>query len=388
MQTFLILGNHPEIALLEAETVLGKTSDSLHGHAALFSGIESHPEFIVGKLAGVIKTGAIIDHVREFSKDNIAEFLASLLMSDGEKVRFGISVYDGENTALADKMLEQYDAIGMSIKSLLKEQGISSRFVISKNAQLSAADIVKNQILDRGAEFVLITTEYGIAIGQTNGVQRFEDWSHRDFDRPARDAKRGMLPPKLARTMINLAGSNPETSTILDPFCGVGTVLAEAALLGFSKIIGSDIDPKAIKDTRKNLNWLTKNYDIHPHIELFESRAQNISAHIPKSSIDCIVFEPFLGNPRKGHESRDDLQKMKGVLEHLYRESLKSLRELMKDDGRIIAAIPVHYFENEPMRLQMDSLVHELGFTYVHEPMHYRQKHQFVGRDITILKRI
>ena len=35
-------------------------------------------------------------------------------------------------------------------------------------------------------------------------MQDFEQWGARDYGRPSRDAVRGMLPPKLARMMVNL----------------------------------------------------------------------------------------------------------------------------------------------------------------------------------------
>ena len=57
-------------------------------------------------------------------------------------------------------------------------------------------------------------------LGQTLVVQPFKVLSKRDFGRPARDDHSGMLPPKLAQIMINLARRNDDisTKTILDPF--------------------------------------------------------------------------------------------------------------------------------------------------------------------------
>ena len=64
------------------------------------------------------------------------------------------------------------------------------------------------------------------------------------MDKPYRDMRRGMLPPKLARSLVNLAigAKSPSDMTILDPFCGTGTVLMEAMLLG-THVVGTDLAP-------------------------------------------------------------------------------------------------------------------------------------------------
>ncbi|MBD3208810.1 methyltransferase domain-containing protein, partial [Candidatus Woesearchaeota archaeon] len=55
--------------------------------------------------------------------------------------------------------------------------------------------------------------------------------------------------PKLARAMVNLAG---RTKNILDPFCGSGGILIEAALM-HKQATGIDIDPAMITRAKKNL---------------------------------------------------------------------------------------------------------------------------------------
>ena len=65
---------------------------------------------------------------------------------------------------------------------------------------------------------------------------------------------------------------------MLDPFCGVGTTLIEASLLGFDQMIGSDIDEKAVADTEKNLNWLSREFDLQlPETTLEVCPAQELS---------------------------------------------------------------------------------------------------------------
>jgi len=76
--------------------------------------------------------------------------------------------------------------------------------------------VEENDLLASGGEHVLMGVEGKLMIGQTEAVQPYKQWSARDFGRPARDPKSGMLPPKLARLMINLSGVDPKGKTILD----------------------------------------------------------------------------------------------------------------------------------------------------------------------------
>jgi tRNA G10 N-methylase Trm11 len=59
----------------------------------------------------------------------------------------------------------------------------------------------------------------------------------------------GALRPTVAAALVHLAG--PPTGTLLDPCCGSGTILAEAAAAGWAPA-GSDIDPDAVTAARQN----------------------------------------------------------------------------------------------------------------------------------------
>jgi tRNA (guanine10-N2)-dimethyltransferase len=75
-----------------------------------------------------------------------------------------------------------------------------------------------------------------------------------DFNSRKADQRPGFAPvslsPKLARAMVNLTGSN---TSILDPFCGTGGILIEAALIGL-KAEGSDISKDMLEKAAANLS--------------------------------------------------------------------------------------------------------------------------------------
>ncbi|WP_433871556.1 methyltransferase domain-containing protein [Saccharopolyspora sp. CA-218241] len=62
----------------------------------------------------------------------------------------------------------------------------------------------------------------------------------------------GTLHPPLAAAMALLAGTGP-TDTVLDPCCGTGTLLIEAADLGLgARLLGADHDPRALAAATAN----------------------------------------------------------------------------------------------------------------------------------------
>lgn len=68
------------------------------------------------------------------------------------------------------------------------------------------------------------------------------------------------MSPKLARAIINLTGI--QKGSFVDPFCGIGGILVEAGLMGFS-VLGYDIDPEMLKKAAINLkHYKIKNYKL------------------------------------------------------------------------------------------------------------------------------
>ncbi|MEM2107542.1 MAG: TRM11 family methyltransferase [Candidatus Bathyarchaeia archaeon] len=62
------------------------------------------------------------------------------------------------------------------------------------------------------------------------------------------------IQPKLAKSLVNLARARPG-DIFMDPFCGVGGILIEAAAMG-CRVVGSDISPDMVKKTLLNFRYL------------------------------------------------------------------------------------------------------------------------------------
>ena len=152
-------------------------------------------------------------------------------------------------------------------------------------------------------------------IGITRSVQPFDEFSRRDYGRPNRDPRSGMLPPKLAQIMINLSRTQ-KTATLLDPFCGSGTIIQEALLMGYTQVIGSDISQSAVENTKTNLAWLKLKAQ-----QLIVSNVAALAKHVPAQSIDAVVTEPYLGPPLLGNVPLEHIKNTLHTLAALYHDA-------------------------------------------------------------------
>jgi len=357
------------------------------------------------QLGGTIKIGVIIGRIdANLTQISANDFLKELPHS--KRVYFGFSLYKLDNSVNLKQFLPQIKKIAIKIKKELKESGVSSRWVVSKERTLSSVVVQKNKLLTSGAEFCLfIKTRINadrdadqrgfirgpgnqcesVYLGKTLSVQEFEEYSQRDYGRPVRPIGQGLIPPKLAKIMINLAGLSRD-KIILDPFLGSGTILQEAVLLGYKNIIGTDIDEGAIDNARQNLEWLIErskiknqstqiNLSARPstknlcsgkipktqikNIKTFRCDARELSREIPKNSIDAIITEPYLG-PSKVTIS--NLSLIIDRLSGLYLDTLREFKKVLKPDGRIVIVFPVFKIRNQKYFLPILQEIKKIGW--------------------------
>lgn len=337
MKYFFILGSNPTLSLAELATVFncGKLALIQKNIATLENSREIMAN-IIKKIGGIIKFGLIHNELTSLATQDILKSVAVFTKPEKieTKFKFGISFYGQAKINLK--------VLGMEFKKLLKQSGINSRWVISREPTLSSVVVEQNDLTtDRGAEIIIIQFNRKLLLGKTLAVQPFKELSFRDYGRPARDDRSGMLPPKLAQIMLNLSGANLD-HTILDPFCGSGTILTEAMLMGYQKVIGADISNKAIQDTKTNIAWTQKNYDLPwpiggANYKLHLADATQISKQLQPNSIDAIITEPYLGPQRGGFE----IDKIIKELEQLYSKSLIEFKKILKPGGKIVMVWPL-----------------------------------------------
>jgi len=348
MQYFFILGNNPTLSLAEISAVFDLVDKNQGEFIApnifiLNINQDIQPNKLIKRLGGIIKIGKIYNTIQPNNKAIIDKGLDLIDKQEKQgKFKFGISYYGSKHINLKP--------IGMEIKKYLKEKKISCRWITSKEKTLSSVVVEQNKLTSKGIEIILIEDGNKILLGQTKTVQPFKELSFRDYGRPARDDESGMLPPKLAQIMINLAQANLE-DTVLDPFCGSGTILTEAALMGYKNLIGSDISKKAVEDTKQNIKWIKDKFEIrNSKFEIYSQNATQLSQTLKHNSIDAIITEPYLG-PQRG---KIDIKKTVQELEQLYNKSLTEFKKILKPNGRVVMIWPV--FLKTEMKVRFTNL--------------------------------
>jgi tRNA G10 N-methylase Trm11 len=327
---------------------------------------------LINRLGGTIKIAEeIADNVNiEEMKEKI---FSELRMVEG-KINFGLSFY---NTEI---ILKEIKNLGLEIKKALKNEGRSVRYVENKELTLSSVAVEKNGLTARGREFLIEKKDGKYSIAKTKTVQPFENFSDRDFGRPGRDDLSGMLPPKLAMILINLAQTSLD-KVLLDPFCGSGTILSEALLLEYKNLIGSDISEKAVENTKINIDWVAKKFSrfwldqnrgssiLHeaksgqlPDIKIFKSEITELSKNLRSDSIDAIVTEPYLGKPLRGQETKQELVSQSKELKHLYLQAFQQFYRVLKPKGKIVFIIPRFKFAGDWIEIDCKNEIEKIGF--------------------------
>lgn len=380
MQYLAILGQNKELSIAELLAVYPNIKIIQNLEQALV--FESKEKIEIERLGGIPKLAEILGKAEP--KKLILDELKKL--PKDKKIFFGISDYGCRDRALL------CPDFGKKIKQELKSLGYKARWVVGKEPALSSVIVKTNKLLRRGRDFCIIDGW----TAKTIAVQDFSDYSFRDIERPARDLVSGMTPPKLAKILINLGiGSSPFVLkgggqegdfniNFLDPFCGSGTFLMEAALLGFKNIYGSDISEKAVKDSQKNLTWLKEKYKLlglrNPKIKKCDVKNLN---DCWKQKFDLIVCEPYLGPPIRGKLSHEEAKKIQQELEKNYYEYLKGLSGALEKNGRIVLIVP--YIITSEKNIYLNIYLKKYGFESVSKPIEYSRPNQKIGRLIYTL---
>ena len=367
MEYLAVLGRQPNISLAELKALFSNVQ-KIAPTLATFSA-EANTDF--SRLGGTVKVGIKINAP-------ILDFLQAL--PEG-KITLGLSDYSkNANTHSAIK-----DAL--KFKNILTRHGRSVRVVSSKTPALSTATSLHNGLSgknERKVELIKNGTDWYKAVF----VQDIDAYAKRDQARPARDARVGMLPPKLAQILINLCGPLPTGSRILDPFCGTGVVLQEALLMGYTAY-GTDLSPRMVEYTEKNLEWLSEKYC--PAVRIFSLSQGDATSFRWESPIDAVACEGYLGHPMSQIPPDIKLKAEKQECQAIILGFLKNLSTQIKSGVPVVIAAPAWLRpDGSYSRLEILDSIDNLGYNVKdisREGLLYHRDDQIVARDIIILRK-
>ncbi len=280
--------------------------------------------------------------------------------------------------------------IALRAKYLLKKQGRSARVVPNSAPVLSSATSFHNHLTNpKNVEII----KFHKRLFKVIQIQDIKNYALRDQARPARDAKVGMLPPKLAQILINLCGNLPEGARLLDPFCGTGVVLQEAALMGYIPY-GTDVNERMIKYSEKNLRWLAEQWDA-PAVKQAEVQVGDATTFRWSAPIQAVACETYLGPPMSNPPAEIRLKDVKQECKRIILGFLENLSEQIEAGTPLAIAVPAWlrpdgHYETLNLLDEIRNLrynVHKFS-NLGQSDLIYHRAGQIVAREIIVLRKI
>ncbi|MDN5275961.1 MAG: hypothetical protein JWN33_610 [Candidatus Saccharibacteria bacterium] len=426
-----LLGRQPALGIAELERSYGKVR-WFSSHSALVDTDSLHFE----RLGGSQKAGRVVAEFasgdwRTVSQKVIRAYTAAWADVD-YKITLGISAYNFPVTG------RDVQHTGILLKKALKAKNVSLRLVPNDDAALLSASSHHNKLglSANKVELLIIKGDDGsVKVAESIGAQNITQLAARDQKRPRRDAFVGMLPPKLAQMMVNLAvgelgngnhapenrsaavteqhlqpehieemhgvkplrknssrdGDAKTRLTILDPFCGTGVILQEALLSGYN-VRGSDLQDKMIEYTRENIDWLKRTFRVHADMTSLDVADATKYSWGSKLPIDAVVAETYLGQPFSAPPSPAKLQEVQRNCNHIIGEFLTNISKQLKPGTPLCLAVPAWRSANGSFtHLPLTQNPERFGYSRVQlstvapsDLLYYRED-QVVARELLVL---
>lgn len=387
-----ILGRQPALGMAELEKLYGA---NLVRWFSDQSAVIDGDDFSTNRLGGTQKAGRVVATLsnadwRKASIKIVQAYTNAWSDFDG-KITLGLSAYG------FDVDPREVQKTGIVLKQKLKKSGVSLRLIPNSEPALNSATSHHNKLglSNNKVELLVIRARNGkVIIAESTGSQNITAYAKRDQGRPKRDAFVGMLPPKLAQIMVNLASeSTLELNSdvkrrVLDPFCGTGVILQEAALMGYA-VYGTDLSDKMIDFSRINLEWLADSH--HLTIESTLQADDAMEAHW-NAPIDAVACEGYLGQPFSAPPSPAKLDQVRKNCNHIMVSFLQNIANQLAPGTPLCVGVPAWRstsgdFTHLPLIAQLEQLGYkQYDFKNIrkNDLLYYRED-QVVARELLVI---
>jgi tRNA G10 N-methylase Trm11 len=347
---------------------------------------EDEDHWTIADLGGFIKIGEVnatlsTENVKEAffekskeAKKQISKNVASSRLLDdmvkaaSGKTVFGVSVYYAEKLLRpVSRSIQRF--VGSTVKRELSDRGIKSKFMgFPKNRklpQLSHVEVLKKELVENKGEILFCVGKKQTFVATTTEVHNPFEFQKRDVGKPVQ-RKIFAIPPRLAKIMVNLGGCT-EGKVLLDPFCGVGTILQEA-LLAKAKVVGVDINGWCVEAAKRNMEWLKSEYSLeNVAYRVLQGDVHELSPKIGLEQVDCVVTEPDLGPAMRQVPTTSYAVRIVEKLEPLYDGLLEEAYKVLKKDGRLVFVSPfIKTRSGKPVTMGVEEKAVEIGFERVY----------------------
>lgn len=330
----------------------------------------------IGKMDKIFSTGLVTEAFLGRNKESrariaeeitTAELVGGMLEKASAKYTFGVSVYNSEEPLRPfAKVIQRF--VGSAIKQELRAHGVKANFMgfsrDRQQPQLTHVEVLKKQMVENKAEALLCIGNQQTWLANTRAVHNPFEFQKRDVEKP-RQRKIFAMPPRLARIMVNLSFCTPG-KVLLDPFCGVGTILQEA-LLNKASVVGMDLNPWCVQAVKENLDWLRNEYGLKgAEYRVLQGDALSLAKKMGQQ-VDCIVTEPDLGPALRDVPTTSYALRITEKLKPLFFGFLKQAYEVLVGDGRIVLVTPfLKTRSGKPVRMPIEERAQEIGFEIVY----------------------
>ncbi|MBU2101052.1 hypothetical protein KKG83_08195 [Candidatus Micrarchaeota archaeon] len=388
MKYVLVLGRDEILSFAEIIVYLKNRNiefkvEAREKNAVLISS-DFNPKKLMHDLGGTVKIAEVMFEGKNF--DEIAGQIErkELIEWMNEKFCFALSFY-GKETKRKRETEEFF-------KEKFKEHKKKALYRKAKKRgeNISPSQIYSWNLIEENSDFVFFNSNK-IFFGYTITCFNPKELKKRDVERPAQKELHS-ISLRLARILINLSGTK-ENQTLLDPFCGIGSVLQEAMFNGINAL-GIELDEKTAGMARKNLSWFEKKYKIEKKWVVIQGDSAFVKETLQGKNFDGIASEPFLGPLLKKISKEKEAKKIIHDLGQLYFAFFRKLALITKKQ-KIAIILPAVKCSNGKT-IDLPETVFNQNFNSVNPikefqekafPYSYMEKESRIGRKIYILER-
>ena len=316
-----------KLSVLEACGVLGRVVTQVESpceRVSVFHVDHLPPEY-VAELSGSHKCAPVISVLDSPSGNmtGLTDLMVSHLEDKSNVSLSGYGIEEDDYEDLVRSMLDGIREAGLKKVRLLRPEG---------------NELLSERVLTRDAlDVVAFPYHDGFALGPTTWVPDSRAMRQRGTRKPSPHSDIA-LSPRLARTLVNLAGLKPG-QTLLDPFCGSGTIMVEAYAKSL-RCLGLDSRASRVQEARENVRWsiggvTDRGYDIR------KGDARDLQRMLRGTKVDAIVTEPLLLPRLDARPKTSTAEAMVGESAQVYNDALASMSESIHSEGRIVVVVPV-----------------------------------------------
>lgn len=365
---YALLGSHPVLSELELNAILPENVIPVCEKLVAIPSMGTHtPQSLQQVIGGTIKILKQVSQTQltpDAPHESSNKIIYPDLVAISAEVLAELHQNDSNCTFSITSLLPEDSVNNTHVKKKVQSVGLKARFRDGKRPYgVSAAVLIDSPI----TELFLFDYAGALLVAQSVAWQDIDEWTYHDRSRPFADRKRGMLPLKVARMLLNIATQgNYNDHYVYDPFCGSGSIIQEALELGIP-VTGSDVSSEAVHGTKENADWYiqtvlaektntlaTKNIKTEvehkaknkiesnqtqtpamPHVFVADV-TQVLPKHL-KQQPTAIVTEPFLGKQTAAFR---DLPNIYKGLYKLYKGAFSTWLPILPSGGKIVIIFP------------------------------------------------